>query len=174
MPARAYRRRRKSYTSVTVPTVERGFRLVVFWSMEITGLKPVILSTSGRCIWPMKPRAYEEKVSMYRRWPSAKIVSKAKDDLPEPLKPVITVSFFLGIDTLMFFRLCTRAPTTSIFPSSFICPNHKSAAKIQKFSHICKFFLFFAFFCQKIWSCQKKVVILQTFSREVRGNNIIN
>ena len=27
---------------VTVPTVERGFLLVVFWSMEIAGLRPSI------------------------------------------------------------------------------------------------------------------------------------
>ena len=33
---------------------------------------------------------------------------------------------------------------------------------------------YFLFFHRKIWSYQKKVVILQAFSREVRENNIIN
>ena len=101
-----------------VPTVERGLRLVVFWSMEITGLNPVILSTSGRCMLPIYPRAYDENVSRYRRCPSAKMVSKASDDFPLPDKPVITVSACRGIFTLIFFRLCTRAPVTSMYPSS--------------------------------------------------------
>ena len=42
------------------------------------------------------------------------MVSKASDDLPEPLRPVITVSVFRGISTEMFFRLCWRAPRTVI------------------------------------------------------------
>src|SRR5208337_2235535 len=40
------------------------------------------------------------------------MVSKASDDLPEPLRPVMTVSVLRGISTLMFFRLCWRAPRT--------------------------------------------------------------
>ena len=36
------------------PTVERGFLFVVFCSMDITGLKPVISSTSGRSRLPRK------------------------------------------------------------------------------------------------------------------------
>ena len=55
--ARANSSRRKSLISVTVPTVERGFLFVVFCSMEITGLSPVILSTSGRSIVPTNCRA---------------------------------------------------------------------------------------------------------------------
>src|ERR1019366_190796 len=42
------------------------------------------------------------------------MVSKAREDLPEPLSPVITVSVFRGMRTLMFFRLCWRAPETVI------------------------------------------------------------
>ena len=51
-PVRAKSNRIKSYISVIVPTVERGFLLVVFCSIAITGLKPDILSTSGRSIPP--------------------------------------------------------------------------------------------------------------------------
>src|ERR1043166_4265079 len=42
------------------------------------------------------------------------MVSKASDDLPEPLSPVITVSVLRGISTEMFFKLCWRAPRTVI------------------------------------------------------------
>ena len=38
------------------------------------------------------------------------IVSKASEDLPDPLKPVITVSLLRGISTLIFFKLCSLAP----------------------------------------------------------------
>ena len=41
-PARAHSRRRASYTSVTVPAVDRGFCEVVFWSMEMAGERPSI------------------------------------------------------------------------------------------------------------------------------------
>jgi hypothetical protein len=42
---------------VTVPTVERGLREVVFWSIEIAGERPSIESTSGFSIWPRNCRA---------------------------------------------------------------------------------------------------------------------
>src|SRR5262245_32709901 len=41
------------------------------------------------------------------------MVSKASDDLPEPLGPVITTSRSRGSVRLMFFRLCCRAPRTT-------------------------------------------------------------
>src|SRR5262249_54294502 len=46
--------------------------------------------------------------------PSAKRVSKARDDLPEPDTPVMTTRRLRGISTWMFFRLCSRAPRTTI------------------------------------------------------------
>src|SRR5215472_9931946 len=38
------------------------------------------------------------------------MVSNASEDLPEPERPVMTVRVFRGISTLMFLRLCWRAP----------------------------------------------------------------
>src|SRR5205823_4982215 len=38
------------------------------------------------------------------------MVSKASDDLPEPDSPVKTTSLSRGIDSVTFFRLCSRAP----------------------------------------------------------------
>src|SRR5690554_260113 len=46
------------------------------------------------------------------------MVSKARDDLPLPLRPVITVSASRGMATSIFFRLCTRAPYTCIWSVS--------------------------------------------------------
>src|SRR5882724_4312901 len=43
------------------------------------------------------------------------MVSKAREDLPEPERPVITVRELRGISTLMFLRLCWRAPRTTSF-----------------------------------------------------------
>jgi hypothetical protein len=48
---------------VTVPTVERGFREVVFWSIEIAGESPSIESTSGFSIICRNWRAYAERLS---------------------------------------------------------------------------------------------------------------
>src|SRR2546425_1128851 len=48
------------------------------------------------------------------------MVSKASEDLPEPDSPVITVKRFRGISTLMFLRLCWRAPLT-VMRSIAIC-----------------------------------------------------
>ena len=42
----------------------KNFEFGIFCSMEITGLNPVILSTSGRSIPPSIFRAYAVKVSM--------------------------------------------------------------------------------------------------------------
>ena len=41
-------------------------------------------------------------------------MSKASDDLPDPLSPVITTSWSRGIVTSMFLRLCSRAPLMMI------------------------------------------------------------
>src|SRR6266436_6875132 len=43
------------------------------------------------------------------------MVSKAREDLPDPERPVITVRELRGISTLMFLRLCWRAPRTTSF-----------------------------------------------------------
>src|SRR5215470_16684141 len=48
---------------------------------------------------------------MYRHCPSAKRVSKAREDLPEPETPVTTVSRSWGISSEMFLRLFCRAPS---------------------------------------------------------------
>src|SRR3972149_2717796 len=42
------------------------------------------------------------------------MVSNASVDLPEPDSPVITMSLPRGSSTSMFFRLCSRAPLTTI------------------------------------------------------------
>src|SRR5687767_13049820 len=42
------------------------------------------------------------------------MVSKASDDLPEPLSPVITTSLSRGISNVRFFKLCSRAPPSLI------------------------------------------------------------
>ena len=51
---------------------------------------------------------------MYLRCPSAKIVSKASDDLPLPDKPVNTTSLSRGIVTLTLFKLFSFAFLTII------------------------------------------------------------
>jgi hypothetical protein len=46
-----------------VPTVERGFLEVVFWSIEIAGERPSIESTSGFSIIWRNWRAYADRLS---------------------------------------------------------------------------------------------------------------
>jgi len=94
--------------------VDLGFLEVVFWSIDIAGDRPSIFSTSGFSIIPKNCLAYEDKLSTYLLWPSAYNVSNAKDDFPEPERPVTTTNLFLGISIFMFFKLCTFAPFTII------------------------------------------------------------
>src|SRR5260221_5465468 len=46
------------------------------------------------------------------------MVSKASDDLPLPETPVITTRLFFGIEIVTFFRLCSRAPRTTMASGS--------------------------------------------------------
>jgi hypothetical protein len=48
---------------VIVPTVDRGFRLVDFWSIEMAGESPSMKSTSGFSICPRNCRAYDDNDS---------------------------------------------------------------------------------------------------------------
>ena len=92
-PARIHRGRAWSAISVRVATVERGLVLPpVRWAMAMTGESPRMKSTSGRGAESSIPRALAERDSRYWRLPSACNVSKASDDLPDPLTPVITVN----------------------------------------------------------------------------------
>src|SRR6478672_472407 len=95
-----------------VPTVDRGFFEVDFWSIDTAGDRPSMKSTSGLSICPRNWRAYADSDSTYRRCPSAKIVSNARDDLPEPESPVKTTRLSRGSSTEMSLRLCSRAPRT--------------------------------------------------------------
>src|SRR5881397_231443 len=96
-----------------VPTVERGLRFVDFWSIDTAGDRPSMKSTSGLSIWPRNCRAYADSDSTYRRCPSAKIVSKARLDLPEPESPVNTMIASRGRSRWTSLRLCSRAPRTT-------------------------------------------------------------
>ena len=80
--------------------------------METAGERPSMKSTSGRSTWPRNCRAYADSDSTYRRWPSAKIVSNARDDFPLPDSPVNTTRESLGISTSTSRRLWTLAPLT--------------------------------------------------------------
>jgi hypothetical protein len=52
---------------VSVPTVERGLEEMVFWFTAIVGDNPLIFSTSGFFNPPKNCRAYDDKLSKYRR-----------------------------------------------------------------------------------------------------------
>jgi hypothetical protein len=46
-------------------------------------------------------------------------VSNAKDDFPDPDKPVMTTSFSFGISRETFFKLCSLAPFTTILSNNY-------------------------------------------------------
>ena len=73
-------------------------------SMAMAGGMPEMLSTGGLDILPRNWRAKEERLSAKRRCPSAKRVSKAREVLPEPLTPVMTVRRLRGMSTSMPLR----------------------------------------------------------------------
>ena len=52
--------------------------------------------------------------SRKRRWPSAKMMSNARVDFPDPESPVTTTSSSRGISKEMFFKLCSLAPLMQI------------------------------------------------------------
>src|ERR1700736_3713653 len=51
------------------------------------------------------------------------IVSKASEDLPEPDKPVTTISLLRGRVRSMFLRLCSRAPLMTIASRACVIPS---------------------------------------------------
>src|SRR3982074_1298982 len=61
------------------------------------------------------------------------MVSKARLDLPEPERPVTTMSLSRGISTEMFFRLCTRAPCTAMVVRA---GGFAVLFAIRRFSHV--------------------------------------
>jgi hypothetical protein len=67
VPSLAISNRRKSRTSVIVPTVERGFRDTDFWSIDTVGESPSMWSTFGFSIRPRNCRAYADRLSRNRR-----------------------------------------------------------------------------------------------------------
>src|SRR5579862_6972521 len=48
------------------------------------------------------------------------MVSKARDDLPEPETPVITVNWLCGSESEIFLRLWTRAPRIRMYSCKVI------------------------------------------------------
>src|SRR5579859_8284223 len=62
------------------------------------------------------------------------MVSKASEDLPEPESPVMTVSELRGISTLIFLRLCWRAPRTTSFVRPMI-PSAPSTGALAPSTH---------------------------------------
>src|SRR5262245_20152306 len=71
----------------------------------MVGDSPTIASTGGLS----RPNATIPTDSRYCRSPSFMRMSKPSVDLPDPETPVRTTSFPLGILSVTFFRLCSRA-----------------------------------------------------------------
>src|SRR6266478_3082236 len=59
------------------------------------------------------------------------MVSKASEDLPEPLSPVMTVRVLRGISTSIFLRLCWRAPRTEILVMAIEKPRVMSLRNVD-------------------------------------------
>src|SRR5437879_5989025 len=59
------------------------------------------------------------------------MVSNAREDLPDPERPVMTVSRFRGIATEMFLRLCSRAPRTRRYSSGIAGQRIRIGGRIQ-------------------------------------------
>src|ERR1035437_260688 len=60
------------------------------------------------------------------------MVSNASELLPEPDRPVITTSASRGSDREMSFRLCSRAPETTIWLPAGICRSFYEATRYPK------------------------------------------
>src|SRR5688500_18977113 len=82
--------------------------------MAMAGGRPEIDSTSGLSICCRNCRAYVDRLSTYRRWPSAYKVAKARLLLPDPEGPVMTIRRLRGRSQSMPWRLWTRAPRMAI------------------------------------------------------------
>src|SRR5690606_3141643 len=99
--------RRYVYISVTVPTVDRGFRLVdCCCPMPMDGDRPLIDSILG-LLMKLVVMPFS---SMYCRWLSRCMMSNTNVDFPEPEGPVITTNCCLGIAKDTFFKLFSEAP----------------------------------------------------------------
>src|ERR1700686_2565279 len=58
------------------------------------------------------------------------MVSKASEDLPDPLSPVMTVKVLRGISTSIFLRLCWRAPGTVMLLSIGVGELHSTKPRL--------------------------------------------
>src|SRR3990172_12235308 len=61
------------------------------------------------------------------------MVSKAREDLPEPDSPVITTSLSRGISRSMFLRLCWRQPFKTIFSINYPITRFGAEIKLYPF-----------------------------------------
>ena len=74
----------------------------------------------------------QDEIDAKNGWDLDSQLSQAMDALqcPDPDRPVTTTSLWRGIVTSIFFRLCTRAPSTSIVSSRFILLKSHPASEI--------------------------------------------
>src|SRR3970040_2080010 len=65
------------------------------------------------------------------------MVSKAREDLPEPETPVMTTSLSRGMTTSMFLRLCSRAPRTMMASRGMITDLPRLALRQAQDERLC-------------------------------------
>ena len=85
--------------------MDLGLCDVDFCSIDIAGDNPSILSTSGLSTIDKNCLAYADSDSTYLLCPSANIVSNAREDFPDPDRPVIVIKLFFGRSKSIFLRL---------------------------------------------------------------------
>ncbi|ARX87778.1 hypothetical protein SMD44_07260 [Streptomyces alboflavus] len=94
--------------SVIVPTVEREWPPIGFWSTTIAGARSSMASACGRSYFGSRLRMNHGYVSLSWRCDSTAIVSKTTDDFPDPDTPVKTVRRPFGMRRSTSFRLFSR------------------------------------------------------------------
>jgi hypothetical protein len=102
---------------VIVPTVERGLRFVDFWSIDTAGSALDEVDVGAIHLTEELARVRAQRLDV-APLASAKIVSNARDDLPDPERPVKTTSESRGMSRSTFLRLWTRAPRTLSFEAA--------------------------------------------------------
>ena len=93
-----------------VPTVERGLRFVVFWSIETAGAQPLDEVDVRLVHLPQKlARVRRQRFDIPALALGEQRIER-NEDLPEPDRPVNTTMRLRGNSKSTFLRLCSRAP----------------------------------------------------------------
>ncbi len=100
-----------------IPAIRHKFLLIIFYSVRVAKLEPMVLSASKHSELPEGLQTWTRGISVWHHYPSTGVISGTGSSLPLPLGPMVAMELLHNVSASAFFELYAHTPGASVLSS---------------------------------------------------------